>query len=181
MWLIDTSTLKLKRFVEDAGRPVEIDNPKKQPVRYVILSHWWEDRWEETEMSFQDVQSGNWTEKSTLGREKIEQTCRRARDNAYPFAWIDTCCIDKTSTADLTEAINSMYRYYENAEECYAHLNDVEEANQLAKSEWFCRGWTLQELIASSPLLFFNKSWKLIGKKEELADVLQGITGIDTR
>jgi hypothetical protein len=40
--------------------------------------------------------------------------------------WIDTCCIDKRSSAELSEAIDSMYRWYEAVKECYAYLCNVE-------------------------------------------------------
>jgi hypothetical protein len=104
------------------------------------------------------------------------------------YIWIDTCCIDKSSSAELSEAINSMYRWYEESEVCYAYLEDVEEdyenacedpdkdANNgsikslnenveknIRKSRWFTRGWTLQELVAPSQIIFFAKNWSVLG------------------
>ena len=62
-----------------------------------------------------------------------------------------------------------MYKWYQRAKECYAYLNDVHSQGTVAawtevRSEfqgsiWFTRGWTLQELIAPSEVLFYNKRW----------------------
>lgn len=98
-----------------------------------------------------------------------------------------SCCIDKASTAELSEAINSMFRCYERSKACYAYLADVSTGTQaeepaessFASSNWFTRGWTLQELIAPRVLIFFSREWKLLGTKKELSSVLSGITRID--
>jgi len=101
---------------------------------------------------------------------------------------MDTCCIDKRSSAELSEAINSMYRWYENAQVCYAYLHDVLDSSfpvvrnneRYANGwpEWFSRGWTLQEMIAPSNVQFFNKEWRAIGDKRTLAHTLKEITGV---
>jgi hypothetical protein len=102
---------------------------------------------------------------------------------------LSRCCIDKTSSAELSEAINSMFRWYEKAETCYAYLSDVPDGAGLvpaqvrarfAASRWFTRGWTLQELIAPRYVLFFSRHWKYFGTKESLCDQISAITGIDT-
>ncbi|KAI6038936.1 hypothetical protein EDC04DRAFT_2895856 [Pisolithus marmoratus] len=90
--------------------------------------------------------------------------------DGYKWLWIDTCCIDKRSSSELSEAINAMYRWYQNAQ---ASLT-----SPMVGPEWFMRGWTLQELIAPEQVEFFNKDWVLIGNKQRLAPTLQGITGI---
>ncbi|KAI6002305.1 hypothetical protein F5J12DRAFT_906395 [Pisolithus orientalis] len=87
--------------------------------------------------------------------------------DGYTWLWIDTCCIDKRSSAELSEAINSMYRWYRNSQMCYVYLND-----------WFSRGWTLQELVAPKEAEFFNKSWVSIGIKQDLTSLLEDITRI---
>lgn len=107
MRLIDTNTGTLEEFVGS-----------KIP-RYAILSH----TWEEGEVSYKDYMSGKF--EGRKGHEKVVQTCRLARQRRIGYAWIDTCCIDKSSSAELTEAINSMYRWYQQAEECYAYLSDL--------------------------------------------------------
>ena len=90
----------------------------------------------------------------------------------FQWIWIDSCCIDRTSSAELAEDITSMYQYYRNAAECYAFLSDVYDAKsadsekgKLQHSKWFTRGWTLQELLAPSRVIFINKKWKVGGHK----------------
>jgi hypothetical protein len=86
---------------------------------------------------------------------KIRDSCRKVAEEGFQYIWIDTCCIDKNSSAELSEAINSMYTWYKAAKRCYAYLADVsanvdvrEKDSEFAKSKWFEKGWTLQELIA---------------------------------
>lgn len=102
------------------------------------------------------------------------------------FGRTDTVCIDKSSSAELSEAINSMYRWYQNAQICYAYLADVTVAEKprgggsaFERSRWFTRGWTLQELIAPSNLVFYSSDWRRIGTKSELRDIISEITGIN--
>jgi hypothetical protein len=167
MHLLNTTTLKVHDFTG-----------KKIPL-YAILSH----RWEARENSFQDARDRQ--NLFSTGWIKIQRFCAFARERGWEYAWADTCCIDKTSSSELSEAINSMYTYYRNAEECYAYLNDVAanldyEANTdaLRRSKWFTRGWTLQELLAPNNLYFLDSNWKIIGSKTTLDDVLSEITGI---
>ena len=116
---------------------------------------------------------------------KIRGACAVARANGYQYIWIDSCCIDKTSSAELSEAINSMYAWYARAEICYAFLADVPPGDDHRKprsdfrsSLWFTRGWTLQELIAPLDVLFLAGDWAPIGPKYALADLIEEITGI---
>ena len=113
-------------------------------------------------------------------------SCRKATLDNVRYIWIDTCCIDKSSSAELSEAINSMYQWYAKACVCYAYLTDVtadeeidDEGSSFAKSRWFTRGWTLQELIASSPLKFYSRNWKKIGTKADFKRTVAEITGVD--
>jgi Heterokaryon incompatibility protein (HET) len=106
---------------------------------------------------------------------KVKGCCSQAKLDGFDYVWVDTCCIDKTSSAGLSEAINSMYRWYKEAQVCYAFLADVpiEEDLQylnssIAKSRWFTRGWTLQELIAPSNIVFYGENWREIGMKLSL-------------
>ena len=110
-----------------------------------------------------------------LGYRKIWDTCQQAKKDGYEWVWVDTCCIDKRSSAELSEAINSMYRWYENSRICYAYLHDVPDPSFPTHSdksrypnyngwpEWFSRGWTLQEMIAPNDVRFFNKDWHPVG------------------
>jgi uncharacterized protein YerC len=168
MRLLNTTTLKIHEFT---GKAV----PK-----YAILSH----RWEAQESSFQDARDR--VNLDSTGWKKIQGFCAFAKKWDWEYAWADTCSIDKTSSSELSEAINSMYTYYRNAEECYAYLNDVPanldhkaKIRALRRSKWFTRGWTLQELLAPNELYFLDRDWKIIGSKKTLGDVLSEITGIE--
>ncbi|KAK4183098.1 hypothetical protein QBC35DRAFT_518450 [Podospora australis] len=106
-----------------------------------------------------------------------------AASHGFTYVWIDTCCIDKTSSAELSEAIDSMYRWYQEATVCYAYLADVECNGYDLQSgtdphDWFGRGWMRQELIAPSLVVFFNKSWGKVGTKSTLCSLVSEITGI---
>ncbi|KAI0353254.1 HET-domain-containing protein [Trametes cingulata] len=120
---------------------------------------------------------------------KIKDACHTARDRGYRFIWIDSCCIDKASSAELSEAINSMFLWYTLADVCFVYLEDVPsspsdgpqtgEGSAFWESRWHTRGWTLQELIAPAYVLFLASDWSAIGTKTELASALAQRTGID--
>ena len=131
--------------------------------------------------------------------DKIRGAQRQAIKDGLDSIWIDTLCIDKSSSAELGEAINSMYRWYQNAEVCYVYLADLEGCPGLRdvdllhggettskrywgamfrESRWFRRAWTLQELIAPSRLRFYDQGWNLIGDLRALLDTVSDITGI---
>ncbi|KAI5997501.1 heterokaryon incompatibility protein-domain-containing protein, partial [Pisolithus albus] len=161
--------------------------------RYAILSHRWED---DAEVTYEEMiglmkMEGRKRDevRDRSGYQKIIKTCKQAMKDGYEWLWIDTCCIDKRSSAELSEAINSMYRWYQDAQVCYAYLNDVESTFPTEENdetydksygwpEWFMRGWTLQELVAPSQIEFFNRNWAPIGNKQHLAPLLKDITGI---
>lgn len=135
MRLLNTQTLQLKPFPDDRNLP-----------QYAILSHRWRDG---REVSFQDMQrlTDPAAREEIKGWRKIRRCCEQAQKQRLDWAWVDTCCIDQTSSAELSEAINSMYRWYANAYVCYAYLRDVEYDEQghwvddFERSEWFERGW----------------------------------------
>ena len=117
---------------------------------------------------------------------KIRNACWVARKNGYRYIWIDSCCIDKSSSSELSEAINSMYKWYGLAAVCYAYLADVPsgknhhvEGSAFCKSRWFRRGWTLQELIAPVSVEFLSRNWAAISSKHALVDLIETITKID--
>jgi hypothetical protein len=91
------------------------------------------------------------------------------------------CCIDKGSSAELSEAINSMFRWYERAVVCYVYLSDIHstEASDINTAKWFRRGWTLQELLAPATVRFYTASWNFIGTKLDLISTITSVTGID--
>jgi ankyrin repeat protein len=139
---------------------------------YAILSHTWGDG----EVSLQDMTLGHFAEKK--GYAKIQGCCSLARANGYDYAWVDTCCIDKTSSAELSEAINSMYQWYGEAGVCYGYLADVPSTAEFAESRWFTRGWTLQELIAPETVNFLDEAWTELGTRETLKQEISKRTGI---
>ncbi|KAK5457330.1 hypothetical protein LTS15_005111 [Exophiala xenobiotica] len=169
MRLLHTKNLKLEEF-GDQNIPL-----------YAILSH----TWGKEEISLQDIETGNL--ESRQGFSKLKSSCCRAATDGFDYIWIDTCCIDKRSSAELSEAINSMYRWYQKAVVCYAYLEDVYSDrgknpkavdNEFRRSRWLTRGWTLQELIAPSVLIFFNQTWQKLGTKTSMAASISSFTHI---
>jgi len=117
-----------------------------------------------------------------------QKISRKGEVHSCSFVWIDTCCIDKTSNAELSEAINSMFRWYYNALVCLVYLADVptnldldEMESKVRESNWFERGWTLQELLAPQVVKFFNRGWGFEFNKIEKSDLIEEITRIDVR
>ena len=199
---------------------------------YAILSHRWEaeevtyqemsDRATATEKRFRFIKNQELkirtaaTERKS-GFKKIQKCCEQALEDMLEYVWVDTCCIDKSSSAELSEAINSMYAWYEQAVVCYAYLVDVhiwptyrtedadgawagllespwrepgvvhashqtEPITRVMDSNWWTRGWTLQELIAPSELVFYandSARWSKIGDKRTLLNLVAKKTGID--
>ncbi|KAF6833656.1 het domain protein [Colletotrichum plurivorum] len=191
MWLIDTTSLALTDVYGD---------PKED---YAILSHTWGCD-EVTLASFRDLQkppppalddvAARQQVLATQGYGKIEKAAQIAQDDGLRFLWVDTCCIDKTSSAELSESINSMHRWYRNAKYCIAYLSDVDpvaaadysvEGSSFRRSRWFTRGWTLQELVAPAVVRFYAGDWSYIKAKEPSHDsrtfctLLADITSID--
>ncbi|KAJ4392989.1 hypothetical protein N0V93_002193 [Gnomoniopsis smithogilvyi] len=165
---------------------------------YAILSHTWGD----DEVSLQDMQSfgskllsPSKCKKLCLDRpglSKIVDAANLARSQAYHWIWIDTCCIDKTSSAELSEAINSMYRLYQDSKICYVYLQDAPspayqrdareaKLSMLRKCRWAKRGWTLQELIAPNIVHFYSEDWTYQGQRGSsyFAEALSEVTGIE--
>ena len=153
--------------------------------KYAILSH----RWGVEEVTFKDMMDG--TSKSKAGYSKIQFCGEQAKRNGLQYFWVDTCCIDKSNAVELQEAINSMFRWYQHAIKCYVYLADVSRPSSnsvdgsdepwestFRKSEWFRRGWTLQELIAPKSVDFFSKEGELLGNKASLERHICEITGI---
>jgi hypothetical protein len=186
MRLLNARTLRLEE---------SFNNHESKP-KYAILSH----TWGSEEVTFEDVQED--TARKKKGFAKLQYTCDQAIKDGLEYVWIDTCCIDKSSSAELSEAINSMFGWYHTSHLCYAYLEDVGAEDLLdscipeshhmlpfeerkfseshfAKSRWFTRGWTLQELIAPSRVEFYGKDWAHLGSSSDLLDAVVLITGID--
>lgn len=147
---------------------------------YAILSHTWGA--DEDEVTFRDLINGTGTTKA--GYQKINFCAKQAALDSLEFFWIDTCCIDKTSSSELQEAINSMFRWYRESTKCYVYLDDVSAdslvTKELAfqKSRWFTRGWTLQELLAPKHVEFFSKEGYPLGSKASRVQEIAEITRI---
>jgi hypothetical protein len=176
MWLINTESLALEFFVEV---------PKGS---YAILSHTWDDR----EVSFQEFKNLDNARKKE-GFAKIERTCELARRRHLPYAWVDTCCIDKSSSAELSEAINSMFQWYRESAVCFAFLSDLQPKPEIGSEppqsdnwfeqgfpgcRWLRRGWTLQELIAPRHVEFYDMAWTMRTSKAGHTLFLSIETGI---
>ncbi|KAH7160458.1 heterokaryon incompatibility protein-domain-containing protein [Dactylonectria estremocensis] len=172
MRLIDTVTLQLESFIGEA-----VPN-------YAILSH----TWGEEEVLFEDIcNGGNALRNCTkTGVQKVMASCNKAREAGYTYIWIDTCCIDKSSSAELSEAINSMFAWYRDAMVCYVYLADFDavqgvDSESFRGSRWFRRGWTLQELLAPPYIEFYDCEWVFISDRFDLATRTNRITGIEVR
>ncbi|KAI0107467.1 HET domain-containing protein [Nemania sp. FL0031] len=171
MWLINIESMKLEEFT-----------PPHLPV-YAILSH----TWEEEEITFQEFANRELAEKKACFQ-KIKKTCKLAATRSISYVWVDTCCIDKSSSAELSEAINSMFDWYKQSQVCFAYLSDLDvESPTLWRDKdtrlvcrWFRRGWTLQELLAPSRLEFYDSAWNFRGLKTDwlVMKELLSITGI---
>ncbi|KIN06945.1 hypothetical protein OIDMADRAFT_150200 [Oidiodendron maius Zn] len=158
---------------------------------YAILSHTWGEDHEE--ITFQDFMQDDG--KSKVGYDKIRFCKEQAKRDNLQYFWIDTCCIDKSNSNELSEAINSMFRWYHGATKCYVYLLDVSGYNSYVddksnrpswetafrKSRWFTRGWTLQELIAPISVEFFSKEGVLLGDRGSLEQHIHEITGIPVK
>ena len=187
MRLLNTSTGHLESFTL----------PLPQDISYAALSHVWareDDPHGVLEQTFDEVHLIQSIHGSTSSRSilpalsvKIQRACEVARSR-YKYIWVDTCCINKTSSAEVSEAINSMYSLYASSGTCFAYLADVHDDDdphlpnsKFRRSEWFKRAWTLQELIAPREVVFLSATWRRIGTKHDLAQVVQEITRISKR
>jgi hypothetical protein len=164
------------------------DFTSESAPRYAILSHTWGPDHEE--VSYKDLTEG--TSKAKLGYRKLQFCADQASRDGIYFSWVDTCCIDKSSSAELAEAINSMFNWYHNSTKCYVYLPDVSTGGGnrdvlsdqtwtvgFQQSRWFTRGWTLQELIAPTTVEFFSVEGQRLGGKDSMVHLLHNITGIN--
>jgi hypothetical protein len=158
---------------------------------YAILSHTWDGE----EVAYKHLQNHKDIEDVDArlkgGYQKIFFCAAQAKRDGLDYFWVDTCCIDGANNTELSEAINSMFRWYQNAKKCYAYLSDVEYSTSAGdseslrrwkpafrKSRWFTRGWTLQELLAPASVTFYSREGELLGDKHTLSSTIHDITGI---
>lgn len=160
-------------LVECVGRDIPL---------YAILSHTW--GVDHEEVTFKDLAEN--TAKTKTSYRKLTFCGKQAAKDYLQFFWVDTCCIDKSSSAELTKSINSMFKWYQNAAKCYVYLSDVSikingftEAEQsFQTSRWFSRGWTLQELVAPNSVEFFTAEGVRLGDKNSMIQIIHNITGV---
>lgn len=171
MHLINVETLELEYFLTE------------NDVAYAILSH----RWEDEEVLYEHMAPHGRLQhlaRSRRGWTKVTRCCEEARGDSLKYVWIDTCCINKDSSAELQEAINSMFRWYADAKVCYAYLSDIPPnsgSDGFTNSRWFTRGWTLQELLAPEIVDFFDTDWGFLGTRRELSKSISQRTRIAER
>lgn len=94
-------------LIEEVGRDIP---------DYAILSH----TWGRDEVLYDHVRDGTSHTHQAYG--KVVKAMQQAASDGFAYIWIDSCCIDKSSSAELSEAINSMYRWYSNSAVCYVYL-----------------------------------------------------------
>jgi len=154
---------------------------------YAILSHTWIDG---EEVLYNELVAGIC--KSKAGYDKIRFCGERAAIDNLRYFWVDTCCINKSINQELQTAINSMFHWYQRASKCYVYLSDVQVPEEVIdarsfritwedafrRSRWFTRGWTLQELLASSTVEFFSRGGKPLGSKISLELEIHEITKV---
>jgi hypothetical protein len=146
---------------------------------YAILSHIWGKASEEA--TLEDIVKGTAVQKA--GYQKIQFCGEQAAKDNLRYFWVDTCCIDKSNSAEVQEAINSMFKWYKNAARCYVYLADIstnttQVNTDFYHSRWFTRAWTLQELIAPSSVEFFSSEGVLVGSKKLKMTKIHTTTGI---
>jgi hypothetical protein len=192
MRLVNILTLEIESHSDDRTRPI-----------YDILSH----TWGQEEVSFQEWNTVLTLEKRKArrfptdplvelqvaeikrrrGYKKVVKFCEltKRRQPRRQYVWVDTVCIDKTSSSELSEAINSMFRWYKESGICCVFLDDVpsgetvDDCPKFHNSRWFRRGWTLQELLAVNLLEFYDSSWKRLFERDSISKVVEDITGIE--
>ena len=183
MRLLNARTFQLESF-----------NDERKIPEYAILSH----TWGEYEVTFRDLAELSLEQLSLKeGYDKVEKSCTKSLELGLEWVWMDTCCIDQSSSAELSEAINSMYQWYRQSSVCFAYLYDVYSVEEdflpdriidqghfhrkqyFHWARWFTRGWCLQELLAPRNMQFYNKHWAYIGSKYSLKNSISTVTGID--
>jgi ankyrin repeat protein len=177
--------MRLLKLNEDGT--FSLVNPKDKIPPYAILSHTWGR--DDEEVNYKDIVEG--TGNTKQGFQKLKFCGNQAKADNLHYFWVDTCCIDKSSSTELSEAINSMFKWYQNAERCYVYLSDftiytqdgrfrhIEWESAFRNSQWFKRGWTLQELLAPKIVQFFSKDNIRFGDKKSLEQHIHNVTGID--
>ncbi|KAH9207726.1 hypothetical protein DL95DRAFT_415366 [Leptodontidium sp. 2 PMI_412] len=179
--------LKMRLLYLQSGNLSLTEDYTEHVPPYAILSHTWGIDTEE--VTFDDFRAGTYINK--IGYRKIKFCGEQATRDGFQYIWVDTCCINKSNLIELSEAINSMFRWYQDAAKCYVYLSDVSKRyntneifsqstwkSEFRHSKWFTRAWTLQELIAPKSVEFFSQEGARLGDKGSLESLLHEITGV---
>jgi Heterokaryon incompatibility protein (HET) len=178
--------MRLLKLDDDGRYSQERFEKEDIPQRYAILSHTW-GQGKDDEVTYKDLMDG--TGHNKPGFKKLEFCGKQAKHDDLHYFWVDTCCIDKSNENELATAINSMFRWYKNAERCYVYLSDVsvhtengsehvDWESSFRNSRWFTRGWTLQELLAPKIVEFYSRDCVRLGDKKSLEHKIHEVTGI---
>ncbi|CZT14140.1 uncharacterized protein RCC_00113 [Ramularia collo-cygni] len=177
MRLLHTHTLQFSEHV----------SPYEAPG-YIIASH----RWLDDEVSYQEFVKNRTntdpTKQRKAGMDKVLRFCEYINQwrsqppgtNIPHYIWIDTICINKDSSAELQEAITSMFEWYAQAWCCLVWMHDVsvdaaplDVLKSFCVSVWFTRGWTLQELLAPKTVIFLDEQWRHLGHKSSTVGLME--------
>ncbi|KAI1319323.1 ankyrin repeat-containing domain protein [Xylariaceae sp. FL0255] len=176
--------------LEDGDRLTLTEDLMADFPPYAILSHTWGGPGDE--VTLQDIKNNEYRLRPSL--RKILFCGEQAHRDGLSYFWVDSCCIDRTSSAELTEAVNSMYRWYQNAQKCYVYLSDFSDTpsrcdehdrpsspswlQSFQTCRWNTRGWTPQELIAPPVVEFYSRQGQKLGDKSTLEEIIHNTTGI---
>jgi hypothetical protein len=177
--------MRLLKVNKDGSFGLESFSEKGAPP-FAILSHTWSANADD-EVKLQDLKDGTYATKT--GSQKLLFCSKQAKHDDLQYFWVDTCCIDQTNNVELTESINSMFRWYQKAAKCYVYLSDVSRYTQDGKSHvgwesafrncrWFTRAWTLQELLAPNIVEFYSRDGIQLGDKRSFVQQISEITRI---
>ncbi|KAI1791159.1 HET-domain-containing protein [Ganoderma leucocontextum] len=178
MWLLNTDNAVLQYFA----------SPEDVPGGYAIISHIWdaeEDNFQDM-MKLREVHKAGRTPPNPLSRvrEKTRKCCELACSQGFQYVWIDSCCGDRSHVAELSKDVQSQFLYFSLAHVCYVYLPDVGGCDPrvtdspFRASKWHTSPWALQELIAPDMVIFYSKEWTVLGTKQNLAPLLEEITGV---
>ncbi|KAF8546087.1 hypothetical protein OG21DRAFT_1473262 [Imleria badia] len=195
--VLDTTPTDVEKARKSGASESKLRSLCKRHLKVAVFSH----RWGSREPAFRDMSSkiyGSRPCPTGPGYEKLLRFCEKAKEYGCKYVWSDTCCINKESSAELEEAIHSMYRWYHDAFVCIVHLAESSSVEDFPNEPWFTRGWTLQELLAPRNLRMYGKNWIPICPKEEentfvsppgplpndkqstyMLDAISKVTGID--
>ncbi|KAK4557116.1 hypothetical protein LTR86_006097 [Recurvomyces mirabilis] len=178
MFFLETAAVSARSYPLRHRHYQSLNDVAAAKLTYGILSH----TWGKDEVTYADVVAQRGTDKA--GYAKVRNAIQCAREDGFKLIWIDNCCINKDSSAELSEAINSIA-----AGKCYAYLEDVaypekvdvtEIELEFHTSRWFGRGWTLQELLAPRDLVFYDQEWRRIEDKVRMQTIVAKAARIRT-